>query len=261
MKLRTSVFSSSLQWQFLLGITDAGSLHPRVELGFLTCSIQNAASTSAHAWNKLHWHEFPSDIVESPSLDPFKSCLYLVPGNGLVEFEPEFGPDDLPRSFPASPSLCFCEMGNGLVHLGWMASDCHWSGSCGDVTSNTSKLSMHKSNQKGPDCWSDNCQRLEAEGNFRALSEGWRSGSIFLLLFNNCKSPLLDVYAICSLQTGAHAHIPQLNPGAFWDSKSLLCINWPPKAVGKMNKSPIKTRQVNFAAALLKIKSLRNLIW
>ena len=51
-----------------------------------------------------HWHRLPRGVVESPSMEIFKSRLDMVQGNWLhmALLEQRVGPDDLQRSLPTS---------------------------------------------------------------------------------------------------------------------------------------------------------------
>lgn len=130
-------------------------LHSRVELRFLACSTQDAPSTCS--------------CMEQTVLAQVSQRCCGISLFGHIQKLFVLGPRQLAllaqgiwTRWPPKvlSSLCFCQMGNGLVHLGWMASDCHcslWSGHCGNVTSNTSKFPLHKCNQKHPDRRTDDC--------------------------------------------------------------------------------------------------------
>jgi len=57
-----------------------------------------------------HWHRMLREVVESPSLEIFESCLDMVLGSRLWEtlLEQGLGPDDLQRFLPASTFLWSC---------------------------------------------------------------------------------------------------------------------------------------------------------
>lgn len=140
----------------------------------------------AHAWNKLYWHKFPRDVVESLSLDIFKSCSYLVPGNWLC-LPRGFGPDDLPKSFPACVfvkwAMVWCILDEWLLTA--TAASGLGTVEMSQVTPQSSPCINAIRNTQTEE--QTIVKRLEAEGNFRALAEGWR---LFLLLFNSTSANL-----------------------------------------------------------------------